>query len=343
MFAIIEALLRALLSALQPRASLVAENLALRQQLASLLRARPRPRLRPIDRAFWILLSRTWSRWADVLAIVRPETVTAWHRRGFARFWTWKSRRVGRPPLAAEIVLLIEQMARDNPLWSRRRIANELAKLGHAVDKDTVAKYIPRPSERPRRPPSQTSKTFVRNHLGGTIAIDFLTVPTVTFGIAYVFFVLSLERRRVLHVNVTTQPHAAWAAQQIVEAIGADIVPARLIRDRDGIFGTVFDARVAHLGIAQMKIAPRSPWQNGYAERFVGTLWRELLDHLIVWGERHLLRAVREYVAYYNGDRPHMSLGANAPITRSVEPPNRGKIVAIPKVGGLHHRYSRVA
>lgn len=167
MFAIIEALLRALLSALQPRASLVAENLALRQQLASLLRARPRPRLRPIDRAFWILLSRTWSRWADVLAIVRPETVTAWHRRGFARFWTWKSRRVGRPPLAAEIVLLIEQMARDNPLWSRRRIANELAKLGHAVDKDTVAKYMPRPSERPRRPPSQTWKTFVRNHLGG--------------------------------------------------------------------------------------------------------------------------------------------------------------------------------
>ena len=193
MFAIIEALLRALLSALQPRASLVAENLALRQQLASLLRARPRPRLRPIDRAFWILLSRTWSRWADVLAIVRPETVIAWHRRGFARFWTWKSRRVGRPPLAAEIVLLIEQMARDNPLWSRRRIANELAKLGHAVDKDTVAKYMPRPSERPRRPPSQTWKTFVRNHLGGTIAIDFPTVPTVTFGIVYVFFVLSLS------------------------------------------------------------------------------------------------------------------------------------------------------
>ena len=193
MFAIIEALLRALLSALQPRASLVAENLALRQQLASLLRARPRPRLRPIDRAFWILLSRTWSRWADVLAIVRPETVIAWHRRGFARFWRWKSRRVGRPPLAAEIVLLVEQMARDNPLWSRRRIANELAKLGHAVDKDTVAKYMPRPSERPRRPPSQTWKTFVRNHLGGTIAIDFPTVPTVTFGIVYVFFALSLS------------------------------------------------------------------------------------------------------------------------------------------------------
>jgi transposase InsO family protein len=299
--------------------------------------------LRPIDRAFWVLVSRVWSRWADVLVIVRPETVVGWHRRGFAWFWAWKSRRLGRPPLTAELVLLIEQMARENPLWSRRRIASELAKLGHAVGKDTVAKYMPKPTERPRPPPSQTWKTFLHNHLTGTIAVDFLTVPTVTFGIIYIFFVLSLERRRVLHVNVTRQPHAAWAAQQIVEAIGADLVPVRLIRDRDGIFGAVFDARVDHLGIRQLKIAPRSPWQNCYAERFVGTLRRELLDHLIVVGERQLLRAVREYATYYNEDRPHMSLARDAPITRTVEPPERGKIVALPRVGGLHHRYSRAA
>jgi putative transposase len=240
-------------------------------------------------------------------------------------------------------VSLIEQIARENPLWSRRRIANELAKLGHCVDKDTVAKYMPKPRARPRRPPSQTWKTFLRNHLGGTIAIDFLTVPTVTFNILYVFFVLSLERRRVLHVNVTAHPYAAWAAQQIVEAIGAEIAPARLIRDRDAIFGNEFDARVDNLGVRQIRISPRSPWQNGYAERWVGTLRRELLDHVIVVGERHLLRLVRQHVAYYNEDRPHMSLDRDAPVARAVQPPSAGRVVALPRVGGLHHRYSRAA
>jgi transposase InsO family protein len=295
--ALVEAMVGAFFAAFRPRASLVAENLLLRQQLAILCRATPRPRLRPIDRAFWVTVSRLWSRWADTLAIVRPATLIAWHRRGFARWWAWP---VGRLPLAPELVSLIERMARENPLWSRRRIASELAKLGHAVDKDTVAKYMPRPTRSPRRPPSQTWKTFLRNHLAGTIAIDVLTVPTVTFNVVYVFFVLSLERRRVLHVNVTAHPHAAWAAQQIVEAIGADFLPAYLIRDRDGIYGAAFDARVDHLGIETVKISPSSPWQNGYAERWVGTLRRELLDHVIVLGERHLLRLVRQHVAYYN-------------------------------------------
>ncbi len=343
MLTILEAALGALLAALRPRASLVAENLLLRQQLAILRRTTPRPRLRPIDRAFWVVISRIWSRWADTLSIVQPATVIGWHRRGFARFWAWKSRPVGRPALAPELVSLIEQMSRENPLWSRRRIAYELAKLGHRVDKDTIAKYMPRPPGRPRRPPSQTWRTFLRNHLVGTIAIDFLTVPTVTFDIVYVFFVLSLERRRVLHVNVTPHPHAAWTAQQIVEAIGADVAPVRLVRDRDAIFGTAFDARVNNLGVQQLRIAPRSPWQNGFAERWIGTLRRELLDHVIVLGERHLLRLVRQHVAYYNEDRPHMSLRGDAPIPRSAEPPNVGGVVALPRVGGLHHRYSRAA
>lgn len=343
MKAIIEAVVGALFAALRPRAILFAENLVLRQQLAILRRATPRPRLRPIDRAFWVIVSRMWSRWAECLAIVQPATVIGWHRRGFARWWAWKSRRVGRPPLAPELVSLIEQMAVENQFWSRRRIASELAKLGYAVDKDTVAKYMPKPAQRPRNPPSQTWKTFLRNHLAGTIAIDFLTVPTVTFNVLYVFFVLSLERRRVLHVNVTAHPYATWAAQQIVEAIGAELVPARLIRDRDAIFGTEFDARVNNLGVRQIRISPRSPWQNGYAERWVGTLRRELLDHVIVLGERHLLRLVRQHVAYYNSDRPHMSLGGDSPVTRDVQPPTAGKVIALPRVGGLHHRYSRAA
>jgi transposase InsO family protein len=339
---LIQAILGALVAAFRPRASLVAENLALRQQLAILHRARPRPQLRSIDRAFWVVLSRVWSRWSDVVAIVKPATVLAWHRRGYERFWTWKSRHVGRPPLAGEVVALIERMAHENPTWSRRRIASELAKLGYAVGKDAVAKYMPKSPERPRRPPSQTWKTFLRNHLAGTIAIDFLTVPTATFGVLYVFFVLSLERRRILHVNVTAHPYAAWTAHQIIEALGPDAPPVeRLIRDRDGVFGRVFDGRVARLGVQQFRIAPRSPWQNGFAERWVRTLRCELLDHVIVLSERHLLRLVRAHVAYYNDDRPHMALGGDAPVPRAVE--HAGTVIALRRVGGLHHRYARAA
>jgi putative transposase len=340
---LIEAMVGALFVAFRSRANLIAENLVLRQQLAILRRATPRPRLRPIERAFWVSVSRLWSCWADSLAIVAPATVIGWHRRGFARFWARKSQPVGRPRLALDLVSLIERMARENPLWSRRRIANELAKLGHRVDKDTVAKYMPRPIRRPGGPPSQTWKTFLHNHLAETIAIDFLAVPTVTFNILYVFFVLSLERRRVLHVDVTAHPSGGWAAQQIAESIGTGVVPAHLIRDRDGIFGAAFDARIDALGIEQVKCAPRSPWQNGYAERWVGTLRRELLDHVVVLGERHLQRLVRQHVAYYNEDRPHMALQRDSPVARAIEPPSAGKIVALQRVGGLHHRYSRAA
>jgi len=343
MVTLVKVIVGALVAALRSRASLVLENLALRQQLAVLHRATPRPRLRPADRAFWAILSRAWSRWADTLVIVKPATVVAWHRRGFARFWAWKSRRRGRPPLDATIVALVERMAGENPLWSRRRIASELAKLGHNVDKDTVAKYMPKPGRRPRQPPSTTWRTFVRAHLAGTIAIDFLVVPTVTFNVLYVFFVLALDRRHLLHVNVTSHPHAAWTAQQVVEAIGFDTGFLRLIRDRDRIYGSLFNARVNNLGIRQLKTAPRSPWQNGYAERFAGTLRREILDHVIVLGERHLLRLVRLHAAYYNEDRPHMALGRDAPVPRGVEPPSSGCIVSLPRVAGLHHRYARAA
>lgn len=343
MYELLAAIVGALIAAFRSRACLVAENLALRQQLAVLRRKKARPRLVPIDRAFWILLSRIWSKWADALAIVTPETVIAWHRRGFARFWAWKSRHPGRPPMTAEIVALIVRIANENPRWIRRRIAHELAKLGFRVDKNTVAKYMPKPAARPRRPPSQTSASFVRNHLVGAIAIDFFTVPTVTFEILYAFVVLSLERRRILHVNVTAHPYAEWAAQQIVEALGFDDTFKMLIRDRDGIYGAAFDRRVNHLRITQFRTAPRSPWQNGYVERLVGTFLRELVDHLIVLSDRHLLRCVREYARYYNEDRPHMSLAADAPARREVEPLENGRVVALPRLGGLHHRYTRRA
>jgi putative transposase len=342
MLGLVVAILGAVRAAFRTRAGLVAENLALRQQLA-VLRAGRRPRLRPVDRAFWVLLSRVWSRWADVLAIVKPATVIAWHRRGFARFWAYKSRRSGRPPLNREAVALIARMSKENPTWSRRRIAAELAMLGWNVSKGTVARYMTKPTPAPGKPPSTNWVTFVRLHLAGTIAIDFLTVPTATFRTLYVFVVLSLERRVLLHLNVTSHPHAAWAAQQIVEALGPEApVVQRLIRDRDGIYGAEFDARVQNLGIQQLRTSPRSPWQNGYAERFIGTLRRELLDHVVVLGERHLLWLVRQYARYYNADRPHMSLHRDAPRGRTAEPP-RGQVIALPRVEGLHHRYSRAA
>jgi len=228
-------------------------------------------------------------------------------------------------------------------VWSRRRVASELAKLGHKVDKDTVARYMPKPSRRPGRPPSTTWQTFVRAHLPGTIAIDFPVVPTVTFRLLYVFFVLSLERRKVLLVNVTDHPNQNWTAHQVVEAVAFDTGSPRLIRDRDGIYGPAFDTRVNHLGIRQIKTAARSTWQNGYADRFVGTLRRELLDHVIVLGEGHLLRLIRSHATYYNEDRPHMALDRDAPISRKSEPPRSGRVVSFPRVAGLHHRYSRAA
>jgi transposase InsO family protein len=241
-----------------------------------------------------------------------------------------------------EIVGLIVRMARENPRWSRRRITMELAKLGVRVDKNSVAKYMPKSGGRAPRP-SQTWGTFIRNHLGGTLAIDFFTLPTVTFDILYVFVVLSLERRLILHVNVTAHPYAEWAAQPIVEAFGADGAFKLLVRDRDKIFGAAFDRRVDNLGIRQLRIAPRSPWQNGYAERLVGTFRRELTDHLIVLNERHLLLSVREYANFYNADRPHMSLDGDAPSGRAVEPPENGKVISLLRLCGLHHRYLRRA
>jgi len=334
-------ILGALRAAIRTRSSLVAENLALRQQVAVLRRKTRRPQLSVVDRAFWVVLSRVWSRWPETLSIVKPETVVAWHRRGFANFWTWKSKRVGRAPIQPRIVELIVRMATENPRWTRRRITMELAKLGLRVDKNTAAKYMPKSRGRPPRP-SQTWTTFMRNHLVGALAIDFFTVPTVTFDILYVFVVLSLERRLILHVNVTAHPYAAWAAQQMVEAFGADGAFKLLVRDRDKIFAAAFDRRVKNLGIRQLRISPRSPWQNGYAERLVGTFRRDLTDHLIVLGER-LLRCVRQYAKYYNEDRPHMSLGGDAPTGRAVELPDSGKVVALPRLGGLHHRYARRA
>lgn len=332
---------RTLMLTLVTRARLEAENLALRQQLAVYQRMVKRPRLRRGDRVFWVWLSRLWSDWQSVLVIVQPETVVGWHRRGFRLYWTWKSRRgkPGRPKVSRELRDLIRRMARENPLWGAPRIRAELRLLGHDLAESTVAKYM----VRPKKPPSPTWKAFLANHVDQIAAIDFFVVPTATFRVLYVFFVLSHDRRRILHFNVTAYPSAAWTAQQVREAFPFDTAPRYLIRDRDGIYCDVFRDRVGNLGIEEVVTAPRSPWQNPYAERFVGSIRRECLDHVIVLNEAHLKRMIDRYLDYYHQSRTHMGLDDEPPEPRRVEPPELGPVHAIPQVGGLHHRYTRLA
>ena len=341
MAAMLTLVLAGLLRGVRTQRVLVLENLALRHQLAVLHRTAPRPRLRPSDRLFWVLLARLWRGWAEAVAIVQPATVIRWQRSGFRLFWTWKSRRhgPGRPAVAPEIRALIRRMAEANPLWGAPRIHGELHKLGLEISQATVSKYL----VRRRRPPSQTWRTFLANHVGSLVSVDFFTVPTVLFKVLFVFVVLAHDRRRVVHVNVTDAPTAQWTAQQLVEAFPWDTVPRYLLRDRDAVYGVVFSRRVHALGIQEVKIAPRSPWQNPYVERLIGTLRRECLDHGVVLNEAHLIRVLHAYLAYYHAARTHLSLDKDAPEPRPVERPDRGRIVETPMVGGLHHRYARRA
>ena len=322
------------------RIELALENLALRQQLAALKHKSKRPRLLKRDRIFWALLSRIWANWRSALLIVQPETVVRWHRRGFKLFWRWKSRsEPGRPKIELEIQKLIRRMSRENPIWGVPRIQSELALLSHSVSEATVRKY----RIRHRKPPSQTWRTFLHNHARDIVAIDFFTVPTATFRILFAFVVLRQDRRHVVHFNVTAHPTAEWTAQQMVEAFPDDTAPRFLIRDRDGIYGSVFQQRVRNMGIEEVPIAPRSPWQNPYVERLIGSIRRDCVNHVIVLNERHLRRILCEYFQYYNKSRTHLSLDRNSPLQREVDPPENGKVVAVPQVGGLHHLYRRVA
>jgi transposase InsO family protein len=323
-----------------PRTAIAAENLALRQQLGVLQRSVRRPRLRQRDRIFWVWLSRVWSDWQSSLMIVKPETVIRWHRDGFRLYWRWKSRKKpGRPKIDAEIRSLIRRMSRENATWGAPRIHSELALLGYVVTRSTVATYM----IRHRKPPSQTWRTFLENHVPDIAAIDFFVVPTARFRLLYCFIILRHDRRRVVHFNVTAYPTARWTGQQIVEAFPYDEIPRFLIRDHDGIYGQDFRERMKHLGIEEVIIAYRSPWQSPYVERLIGSIRRECLDHVIVFSEGHLRRILTSFFAYYHEARTHLSLDRNAPVPREVEPPTMGKVIAIPQVAGLHHRYTRAA
>jgi len=328
-----------LIDLLRPHAAVVAENLLLRQQLGVLRRQVKRPAIGPTDRLFWILVSRLWDRWRDLLVLVKPETVIRWHRSGFRAYWRRKSRRPpGRPPMSTEIRGLVRRMSLENPLWGAPRIHGEILKLGFSVSESTVAKYMVRRGD-PRR--SQTWHTFLRNHARDLVSIDFFTVPTARFTTLYVFLVLAHERRRIVHLRVTAAPSSAWVSQQIIEAFPWDTAPRFLLRDRDSIYSSAFRSRVDRMGIDDHPTAPRSPWQNPYVERLIGSIRRDLLDHVIVLDEPHLERLLRSYLDYYHRSRNHLAMGKDPPEHRAVE--RSGKIVALPQLGGLHHRYTRLA
>jgi transposase InsO family protein len=338
MFAILHGLGMLVADLFKSRSRLEAENLFLRHQLAiALRRAPPRFRLGGGDRALLIWMTWLWPSLLGMAQVVQPETILRWHRAGFKAFWRWKSRnRAGRPKIDRGLRDLIQRMSRENPLWGASRIHGELLMLGFEVAQSTVSKYI----VRGQNPPSQTWKTFLRNHAQAIAAIDMCVVPTLTFDLVFAFLVLGYGRRRLLWFEVTRHPTAEWLARQITEAFPWRSAPAYLVRDNDRAYGHVFTRRLQAMGIRDRPISPRSPWQNGYAERLIGTLRRECLDQVVSFGEPHLRRILCAYAAYYNQARTHLALQKDASLHRAVQ--RSGAIVAVPILAGLHHQYVRI-
>ena len=338
MLAILHLLLMFVGDIFKSRRRLEADNLLLRHQLNIALRRAPhRLRLRGSDRALLVLMTWLWPGLLDLSQVVKPETILRWHRAGFKAFWRWKSRRrVGRPKVDRVLRDLIRRMSRENPLWGAPRIHGELLMLGFEVAQSTVSKYM----VRGRKPPSQSWRTFLRNHAEAIAAIDMCVVPTLTYERLFAFLVLGHGRRQLLWIEVTRHPTAEWLARQITEAFPWASAPAYVVRDNDGAYGRVFTSRVRAMGIRDRPISPGSPWQNGYAERVIGTLRRECLDRMLIFGEAHLRRILTLYAGYYNESRTHLSLHKDAPLARAVQ--REGAIIATPVLAGLHHRYARI-
>src|SRR3984893_11409410 len=316
----------------------VMESPLLRHQLIVLRRRlHGRIRLTNHDRWFFIQLYRWFPSIVQVLIIIRPETLVRWHRAGFRRYWRWKSNsRGGRPRIEMELRALIRLMSTENQLWGAPRIHGELLKLGFSVAQSTVAKYM----VKRRGPPSQGWKTFLRNHAPDIAAMDLFVVPTIGFKLLYGFVIVRLDRRDLVWINLTTNPTAEWVARQITEAFPWDGAPGYMIRDRDRIYGAVVTRRLRAMGIRDKPIAAASPWQNGFAERLIGSIRRECLDHVIVLSEIHLRRILKSYADYYNGARTHRSLHKDAPISRPVQ--RTGALSSHAILGGLHHSYPRI-
>ena len=338
MIALLWFVLTVLASLFKSKSRLEAENAALRRQLIVLRRkVRGRVRLTNNDRLFFVQLYRWFPSVLKAIMIIRPETIVRWHRAGFRRYWRWKSRSPGgRPQIDTDLRALIRRMSIENALWGAPRIHGELLKLGFEVAQSTVAKYMVKRCG----PPSQGWRTFLRNHAPDIAAMDLFIVPTIGFDLLYAFVIVRLDRRDLVWVNVTTNPTAEWIARQITEAFPWNETPQYLIRDRDRVYGNVVTRRLRAMGIRDKPTAPASPWQNGFAERLIGSIRRECVDHMVVLGEAHLRRILPKYAAYYNELRTHRSLNKDAPIHRAVQ--HVGGIVSAPVLGGLHHHYGRI-
>ena len=343
MFDLILVLFAVLVRLFHVRSSLLLENLALRQQLAVLKRQHPRARLSLIDRVFWISARRFWSGWKERLIIVTPETVTRWHRAGFQMYWRWISRvrrPVGRKRIPRQVRDLIFRMVAENQTWGAPRIHGELLMLGFDISERTISRCMHRAPRDPE--PAKRWLSFLRNHREAIAAMDFFTVPTITFGMLYCFFIISHGRRRILHTNVTGHPTSHWLVQQLREAFPYDSAPRYLILDRDRKYGLEVFTAIRSLQVSAVRTSFQSPWQNGVAERWVESCRHDLLDHVIALNEAHLKRLLSDYVDYYHEDRTHLGLGKNTPNSR-LRSAGRGRVTSLPRLGGLHHRYQRAA
>jgi len=335
----LRSLLSFCLSFLRTTTQVRLENLFLRKQLEIAERSSPKLKIKPTDRFFLAFLIDLYNSWREALLVVQPETVIRWHRQSFRVFWKWKSRSTpGRPAIPQTQINLIKQMATDNPLWGAPRIHGEMLKLGFDISESTVLRYMPKKAPRTTR---QRWKTFLKNHSSHIASLDFLVVPTITFRLLYVIVFLSHDRRRIIHFNVTAHPTAHWSAQQLRNAFCDHEPPRFLLRDRDAKFGEMFTDTVTALGIEPLLTAYKSPWQNGYAERLIGSIRRECLDHVIILNETHLRGILEQYVRYYNAQRTHLGINKDSPEPREVQ--TDGQIDKVAVVNGLHHFYYRRA
>ncbi len=334
-----------------PKAVLAARLLAAESQLAACKheiasKKRPRPRFTPGFRLLWVVLSTCLDRWEDLAHLMQPATVKKWHTMAFRHFWRWKScRKGGRPPISRQMPSLIYQLSKENPLWSPERIHDTLVLLEYDPPcADTIRKYMYWP-RKPRKS-STTWLTFLRNHVDVSWAIDFFTVTTLNLATLYVFLVFGHSRREVIRFAVTRHPYTDWLIQQLRESMPFGLQPKYPFRDNDGLSGNGVRAFLDSCGVTEVRTAYRSPWRNPYVERFIGTLRRELLDHVIVLSPGHLERLLRQYIEeYYHLARSHQGLEGDTPIPHPKPPEFSGqsKLVSIPVLGGLHHRYVRIA
>jgi transposase InsO family protein len=326
------------------RQNLLLENLALRQQLVVLKRRHPKPKLGLLDKLFWVAARQFWACWKQSLFLVMPETVVRWYRAGFRRYWTVlcqpRNPVGGGKRISKEIRDLIFQMVVENPTWGAPRIHGELVMLGFDVSERSISRWMRRAPRNPE--PAKRWLSFLHNHREAIAAMDFFTVPTVTFNLLYCFFIISHDRRRILHFNVTPHPTSSWIVQQLREAFPYQSSPRFLLFDHDQKYGLDVPVAIRALQITGLQTSIQSPWQNGVAERWVGSCRRDLLDHIIALNERHLKRLLADYVRYYHDDRTHLGLRKQTPGGR-IRLATRGRIVAHERIGGLHHRYDQAA